>query len=323
MDYSRIQDSVDMGLIRASHIVIVGAGGSYSLITSLARTGIGKLTVLDFDTVEPKNLVRQGYKQSDIGKYKVEALADEVRRINPEVEYTGITKNFLEMNEEELDAIFKDADLLLFLTDAFKAQAFGNILALRYNKPAIWSGWYEGSRTAELFFQVPDYTTACFRCACSSRYVANEKEEVKASSNSNTIFHSMLLDSFIGKISLAILHRSKNGFVSPIDLGLRKCNEFEKFWKGMLDKNDQVPYNFFQFKAHPFGGNSLFDKAYEHLGGSAQNFISFFQKANAELKINGYDYDCPDCGGKLHHQCISLPINQQQSTNNQKLNDNQ
>ena len=310
MDYSRIESSVDMGLVRASHIVVVGAGGSYSLITSLARTGIGKLTVLDFDTVEETNIVRQGYKQSDIGNFKVNTLGEEIQRINPEVEYTGIIKNFLEMSNEELDAIFKDADLLLFLTDSFKAQATGNKIALKYNKPAIWSGWYEGSRTAELFFQVPDYTTACFRCACSSRYVANEKQEVKASSNSNTIFHSQLLDSFIGFTSLAILHRSKNGFVSPIDLGLRKCNEFEKFWKGMLDENDQVSYNFFQFKAHPFGGNRLFDNAYDHLGMTAQTFISFWQKADAELKINGYDYDCPDCNGILHYKLHSHDDNQ-------------
>ena len=305
MDYSRIESSVDMGLVRASHIVIVGAGGSYSLATSLARTGIGKLTVLDFDIVEETNIVRQGYKQSDIGTFKVNALGEEIQRINPEVEYTGIIKNFLEMNEEELDSIFKDADLLLFLTDSFKAQATGNILALRYNKPAIWSGWYEVSRTAELFFQVPDYTTACFRCACSSRYLANEKEEVKASSNSNTIFHSMLLDSLIAFTSLAILHRSKNGFASPIDLGLRKCNEFEKFWKGMLDKNDQVSYNFFQFKAHPFGGNKLFEEAYNSFGHHSENFISYWQKADAELKINGYDYDCPDCNGILHYKLHS------------------
>lgn len=310
MNYSRIESSVDMGLIRASHIVIVGAGGSYSLATSLARTGIGKLTVLDFDIVEPTNLVRQGYKQSDIGQFKVNALGEEIQKINPEVEYTGITKNFLEMNDEELDAIFSKADLLLFLTDSFKAQSFGNKIALKYFKPAIWGGWYEGSRTAELFFQVPDYTTACYRCACSSRYIANEKQEVKASSNSNTIFHSQILDSLIGFTSLAILHRSKNGFVSPIDLRLRKCNEFEKFWKGMLDENDQVSYNFFQFKAHPFGGNSLFDKAYEHLNGKAQNFISFWQNPDAELKVNGYSYDCPDCNGILHHKIHTQNDNQ-------------
>lgn len=301
MEYSRIQDSVDTFVLRHSHFVIVGAGGSYSLITSLARTGIGKLTVIDFDKVEDTNIVRQGFKQSDIGTFKVDALAQEVNSINPEVEFVGINKSFLEMTEEELDATFKDADLYLFLTDSFKAQAYGNIIALRYNKPAIWSGWYAQSRTAELFFQVPGHTSACFRCAASSRYKANEETEVIVSSNSNTIFHSMLLDSFIGMIALAILHRDKIGFVRPSDLALRKANEYELFWESMKDEKGTVP-NFFQFKAHPFGGNTLFDKAYFHLGKHSHNFVSYWQSADAELKINGYNYDCPDCNGSLHYQ---------------------
>ena len=300
MDYSRIENSVDMGIIRNSHIVIVGAGGSYSLITSLARTGIGKLTVLDIDRTEPSNIVRQGYKQSDIGKFKVDALEEEIKCINPEVEYKGIIQNFLDMNENELDGVFQEADLLLFLTDSFKAQAFGNIIALKYNKPAIWAGWYELSRTAELFFQVPDYTTACFRCACSSRYQANEKEEVKASSNSNTIFHSQMLDSCIGMMSLAILHRDIKGLIPRNAFGTRELNEYELFWMHMKAEDGTIP-NFFQFKAHPLGGNKLFQSAYEHLGMNAQNFIGFWQNAEAELKINGYNYDCPDCNGKLHY----------------------
>lgn len=301
MDYSRIENSVDMNLIKNSHVVIVGAGGSYSLITSLARMGIGKLTVLDFDTVEETNIVRQGFKVSDVGSFKVDALAKEIKSINPEVEYLGITKNFLEMKDEELDFIFKEADLFLFLTDSFKAQSFGNILALRHNKPAIWSGWYEKSRTAELFFQVPDYTTACFRCACSSRYKANEKEEVKASSNSNTIFHSMLLDSLIGMMSMAILHRSQKGSAIPSNFRYREAKEYQLFWENIQDKDGIIHHNFFQFKAHPLGGNTLFDNAYNSLGMTAHNFMSYWQKADAELLINGYDYDCPDCKGKLHH----------------------
>ncbi|MBN8643468.1 MAG: ThiF family adenylyltransferase [Flavobacteriales bacterium] len=295
MDYSRIQDSVDMGIIKNSHIVIVGAGGSYSLITSLARCGVGTLTVLDFDTVEQTNIVRQGYKISDIGRYKVDALGNEVASINPEVNYKGITKNFLEMNDKELDAIFKQADLLLFLTDSFKAQAFGNLIALKYNTPAIWAGWYTQSRTAELFFQVPQYTTACFRCAASSRYKANEQEEVKITSNCNTIFHSQLLDSLIGMMALAILHRNTN------KTDIKVMNEYELFWDSLVSKDGSTPFNFFQFKAHPVGGNKLFDKAYSHLRMNAHNFVSHWQNAEAELKIHGYDYDCPDCKGNLHH----------------------
>lgn len=284
-----------MGIIKNSHIVVVGAGGSYSLVTSLARCGVGTLTVLDFDTVEETNLVRQGYKISDIGNYKVDALGKEVASINPEVSYNGITKNFLDMNDKELDAIFKQADLLLMLTDSFKGQAFGNCIALKYNKPAIWSGWYAQSRTAELFFQVPDYTTACFRCAASSRYKANEQEEVKITSNCNTIFHSQLLDSLIGMMSLAILHRNTN------TADEKAMNEYELFWDSLMSKDGTTPYNFFQFKAHPMGGNNLFNKAYSHLKMHSHNFISYWQNAEAELKINGYDYDCPDCKGTLHH----------------------
>ena len=295
MDYSRIQDSVNMGIIKNSHTVVVGAGGSYSLVTSLARCGVGTLTVLDFDTVEETNIVRQGYKISDIGNYKVDALGKEVASINPEVKYNGITMNFLDMNDEEHDAIFKQADLLLFLTDSFQAQAFGNIIALKYNKPAMWSGWYAHSRTAELFFQVPEFTTACFRCAASSRYKANEQREVKISSNSNTIFSSQLLDSFIGMMSLAILHRNTN------TVDVKTMNEYELFWDSLVSKDGSTPYNFFQFKAHPMGGNNLFNKAYSHLGMHSHNFVSYWQNAEAELKINGYDYDCPDCKGQLHH----------------------
>lgn len=304
MDYSRIQDSVAINRVKRSHFVIVGAGGSYSLITSLARTGIGKLTIIDFDTVEETNLVRQGYKQCEIRTFKVDALAQEVKSINPEVEFVGINKSFLDMTEEELDANFEDADLCLFLTDSFNAQAYGNIIALRYNKPAIWSGWYAQSRTAELFYQIPEHTSACFRCAASSRYKANEETEVVVSSNSNTIFHSMLLDSFIGMIALAILHRDKIGFVSPSDLALRKANEYELFWESMKDEKGTVP-NFFQFKVHPNGGNTLFDRAYSNLGTHSHNFVSYWQSADAELKINGYNYDCPDCNGSLHHSVHS------------------
>lgn len=295
MDYSRIQDSLDMAIIKNSHIVVVGAGGSYSLVTSLARCGVGTLTVLDFDTVEETNIVRQGYKISDIGNFKVDALGNEIASINPEVNYRGITKNFLDMNDEELDAIFKDADLFLFLTDAFKAQSYGNVIAIKYNKPAMWSGWYAQSRTAELFFQVPEFTTACFRCAASSRYKANEQQEIKISSNSNTIFSSQLLDGFIGMMSLAILHRNTN------TKDVKTMNEYELFWDSLVSKDGSTPYNFFQFKAHPLGGNNLFDKAYSHLGMPSHNFVSYWQNAEAELKITGYDYDCPDCKGILHH----------------------
>ncbi|UOY05012.1 ThiF family adenylyltransferase [Muricauda sp. SCSIO 64092] len=289
MNYDRIKDSVDIALLERSHIVVVGAGGAKHLILNLARSGVGQLTILDIDTVDDTNIVRQGYDQADIGRYKVDALKEKVQRINPDVTYRGITDNFLEMNTEQLDSIFEDADMILMLTDAFSAQSFGNIVSLSYLKPALWAGWYAKSRTAEIFFQIPGFTPACFRCAVSSRYKANEQKQVVVSSQCNTIFHSELLDSLIGLLTLAILHRNSTDMTK----------ESVRFFHSLLNDDGSLDWNFLQFKAHPEGGNPLFDRNFGALGKRASNFVSHWQQVEPELKP-AYPYDCPDCQGVLN-----------------------
>ena len=48
----------------------------------LARTGIGSLHLIDFDRVEPSNLNRQIYRMKHLGRYKTEALKEEISEIN-------------------------------------------------------------------------------------------------------------------------------------------------------------------------------------------------------------------------------------------------
>ena len=66
-----------------SHIAILGLGGlgSHAAI-SLARNGIGKLTLIDFDRVEMSNLNRQQYRLVDL-KYKCHALSEVIVSFNP------------------------------------------------------------------------------------------------------------------------------------------------------------------------------------------------------------------------------------------------
>lgn len=66
------------------HIVGCGSVGS-TLAENLARCGITKMTLWDFDTVEAHNIVNQMFRQHDIGKPKVEALKDILMDINPEI----------------------------------------------------------------------------------------------------------------------------------------------------------------------------------------------------------------------------------------------
>lgn len=70
--------------LRAARVAVAGLGGLGSNIAiSLARAGVGRLLLVDFDRVDLSNLNRQQYDTGDIGRYKTEALAGKLRRIAP------------------------------------------------------------------------------------------------------------------------------------------------------------------------------------------------------------------------------------------------
>jgi len=283
IDFSRIRSAVDTELLARTRIVAVGAGGAYGLYEGFARSGLGHLTVIDFDTVDNTNLARQGYRPDQVGQLKVEALRDDLERINPDMEVTPIGKDLLALTEAELDETFGRADLLLFCTDSFKGQAFGNRLALRYGKPAIWAGWYERSLCAEMFFAIPGVTPACFRCAVSPRYAAQAEQNntIAISSNSNMIWHSAMLDSMIGMLSMAILHNDTTGY------------EYSGWFGTHWDRN------LIQFRAHPSYGTaegSLFQRVLAPTEGRCPNFNSIWQRIEAEHPPKYAT--CPDCQGQ-------------------------
>jgi sulfur carrier protein ThiS adenylyltransferase len=98
-------------ILRASTVGIAGAGGLGSNIAlSLARAGIGKLVIADFDRIEITNLNRQQFFWSQIGKIKVEALVANLKKANPFSSYMGIHRRITKKNAAE---IFAEADILI------------------------------------------------------------------------------------------------------------------------------------------------------------------------------------------------------------------
>ena len=86
MDLSKSYEffSPDLDTARI-HIIGCGSVGS-TLAENLARCGITKMTLWDFDVVEPHNICNQMFRQKDVGRPKVEALKDILSEINPEIE---------------------------------------------------------------------------------------------------------------------------------------------------------------------------------------------------------------------------------------------
>lgn len=92
-------------------IGIAGAGGLGSnCAVALARTGIGRLIICDFDIVTETNLNRQYYFKNQVGIKKVTALKENIQKINPGTE---VIINDIKLNESNLVSIFKNCNVIV------------------------------------------------------------------------------------------------------------------------------------------------------------------------------------------------------------------
>lgn len=102
-------------------VAICGLGGLGSNIAvALARAGIGKLVLIDFDKVDTMNLHRQQYKACQIGQYKTKALANNLFEIVP---YTDIKTITEKITEDNLSNLLKNADIICEALDNAEAKA--------------------------------------------------------------------------------------------------------------------------------------------------------------------------------------------------------
>ena len=91
-------------------VAVCGLGGLGSNIAiALARAGIGKLILIDFDRVDITNLHRQQYKAEQIGIYKTVALAENLKEIAP---YISLEIHTERITEDNAVTLLQDADII-------------------------------------------------------------------------------------------------------------------------------------------------------------------------------------------------------------------
>lgn len=97
--------------LKGAVVGIAGAGGLGSTVAvALARVGIGRLVLADFDVVEPSNLNRQQFFVDQIGLLKVYALTDILRRINP---YLCYEPHAVKLEPANIPGIFADCQIVV------------------------------------------------------------------------------------------------------------------------------------------------------------------------------------------------------------------
>ena len=102
-------------------VAICGLGGLGSNIAiCLARSGIGKLILIDFDVVDVSNLHRQQYKANQVGMFKSEALKANLLEINP---YITVESHKVRMTEDNAAKLVAEADIVCEAFDKAECKA--------------------------------------------------------------------------------------------------------------------------------------------------------------------------------------------------------
>lgn len=159
-----------------SHIVIVGVGGLGSISAPLlSASGIGKITLVDFDTVDISNLSRQiFYRENDVGRLKVDCLADHIQAQNTKIVLESVATK---LNQEEFQALFDKADMVLDGTDNFATRYLINRACFASKTPLVSAAVTQFSGQVILF----DYASSspCYECL----YADNATEDNNCAEN--------------------------------------------------------------------------------------------------------------------------------------------
>jgi sulfur-carrier protein adenylyltransferase/sulfurtransferase len=146
--------------LKAAKVLCIGTGGlGAPLGVYLAAAGVGRLGLVDFDTVDLTNLQRQIlFSTSDVGRPKIEAAADRLRGLNPDIQIDTFETRLT--SENALD-LFKDYDLIVDGTDNFPTRYLVNDACVLLGKQNVYGSIFrfEGQVTV---FGAPG--GPCYRC---------------------------------------------------------------------------------------------------------------------------------------------------------------
>lgn len=132
---ARLLGAERMARLGSAQVAIAGAGGLGSnCAVHLVRSGVRRLKLADFDRVEWSNLNRQSYFPDQIGRFKVEALAENLRRINPEVELVLCRERLCPATAAPF---LTGADILVEAFDGAEAKAMLVETALARGLPVV------------------------------------------------------------------------------------------------------------------------------------------------------------------------------------------
>ena len=146
--------------LKASSVLLAGTGGLGSPIALyLAAAGVGRIGLVDYDTVSISNLQRQViHDTSHLGQLKVDSAGERLVEINPDIQIETFSEPYTSKNAE---TISRGYDILVDGTDNFATRYLLNDLAVLTRKPYVYGSIFRFQGQVAVF---DSRQGPCYRC---------------------------------------------------------------------------------------------------------------------------------------------------------------
>lgn len=147
--------------LKASHVLIVGAGGLGCAASQyLASAGVGKIILVDFDTISLSNLQRQIlYTDADMGKPKAEVAKARLQAINPNIEVQAVVKK---CDDAEFAELIRQVDIVVDCTDNIDVRNQLNLQCFQQKRPLVSGSAIRFEGQISVFTYAEN--EACYQC---------------------------------------------------------------------------------------------------------------------------------------------------------------
>ena len=147
--------------LKASHVLIVGAGGLGCAASQyLASAGVGKIILVDFDTISLSNLQRQIlYTDADMGKPKAEVAKARLQAINPNIEVQAVVKK---CDDAEFAELIRQVDVVVDCTDNIDVRNQLNLQCFQQKRPLVSGSAIRFEGQISIFTYAEN--EACYQC---------------------------------------------------------------------------------------------------------------------------------------------------------------
>lgn len=170
----RARISYHLPVTRDWQVAVLGAGSVGSVMAeALVRSGIRQLTLVDPDRVDVANLSRTVYTSADLGRPKVEALADRLAAVSPDVEVTALAEP-IGGDGGRLDALAL-VDLAVLATDDPLAELVVNAALYPAGVAMVCAKLFARADAGEVLLVEPDLATPCLRCLTAGRPAGGDR----------------------------------------------------------------------------------------------------------------------------------------------------